>query len=611
MPLHIGAHCTPDGTVGFRVWAPKAGKAVLHLLSPEDELVPMEAEDRGYWYCRHKGSGPGTLYRYVFDDADERPDPASHFQPQGVHGPSAVVDHSAWEWTDSHWGCPPLSDMVIYEIHIGTFTAEGTFVAVIERLSELARFGVNAIEIMPVAQFPGNRNWGYDGASPYAAQNSYGGPGGLKKLVDSCHRQGIAVILDVAYNHLGPEGNYLWGIGPYFTDKYRTPWGDAVNFDGPYSDEVRNYFVGNALHWLKHYHIDALRLDAVHGIYDFSAHHVLKELSEAVDDFAKGDGKPRYLIAETDRSDPLTVTPRTEGGKGMDAQWADDFHHCVHSLLTGEKQGYYEDFGSLGQLEKAFREPFVYSGEYSAYRKRSHGRPGFGLPGERFVACIQNHDQVGNRMLGERLSSLVPFEAAKLAAGTLLTAPYIPLLFMGEEYAEHAPFQYFVSHGDQELCRAVSEGRRKEFASFAWEGEVPDPTDPQAFERSKLHWERRTGDGHSHMLAFYTRMLELRRNHPALQLPRKGAVETLCYEEQKVLVVKRWAGDTGVLSIFHYAEAPVQIRLPEGVEVTERLIDSTMAQWRGPGTSLPEKPQPAQECTVPGYCCALYEIRGR
>ena len=610
MSFHVGAQCRSDGTVEFRLWAPAAGKAALHLLSPEDRLLPMAPEGRGYRQCRLQGPGPGTLYRFVLDDTDERPDPASQFQPQGVHGPSAVVNHAAWEWTDGGWICPPLAELVIYEIHVGTFTAEGTFVAIVERLPELIRLGINAIELMPVAQFPGERNWGYDGASPYAAQNTYGGPGGLKKLVDCCHGQGIAVILDVVYNHLGPEGNYLWGIGPYFTDKYRTPWGDAVNYDGPYSDEVRNYFVGNALHWLEHYHVDALRLDAVHGIYDFSAHHILEELSEAVNEWARRDGKPRYLIAETDRSDPLTVTPREQGGKGMDAQWADDFHHCVHTLLTGEKRGYYEDFGALGQLEKAFREPFVYSGEYSAYRKRSHGRSARGLPGERFVVCIQNHDQVGNRMAGERLGSLVSFEAAKLAAGTLLSAPYVPLLFMGEEYAEEAPFQYFVSHEDPELYRAVSEGRHKEFSSFGWEHNVPEPTDQQTFRRSKLRWDLRTQDGHRHMLAYYRRMLELRRNHPALRLPVRGPIETRCYEKEKVLMVTRWAEGLGVLCIFHYDDSPVVIRLPEGIASPVRLVDSTTEQWRGPGASLPEKPHPGQECTVPGYCCALYEIRG-
>ncbi len=376
--------------------------------------------------------------------------------------------------------------MIMYELHAGTFIPEGTFDAVIPGLDHLKDLGINATDIMPVAQFPGERNWGYDGVYPFAVQNSYGGPDGLKRIVNECHTKGIAVILDVIYNHLGPEGNYLRDYGPYFTDRYKTPWGQAINFDGPYSNEVRNFFIENALSWLKNYHIEGLRIDAIHGIYDMSAQPFLPELAERVEEFSQQEGRKFYLIAESDLNNSYALRPRDSGGSGLDALWCDDFHHALHTLLTGETDGYYVDFGKIGHLVKSFREGFVYSGQYSAFRKRNHGNSSADIPPDRFVVFSQNHDQTGNRLKGERLSSLVSFESLKLAAGVVLLSPYIPLIFMGEEYGETAPFLFFISHSDPELIKAVRQGRKDEFKTFNWKDEPPDPQDIETFMRSKL-----------------------------------------------------------------------------------------------------------------------------
>jgi maltooligosyltrehalose trehalohydrolase len=376
----------------------------------------MEHEERGYHAAILDDVEPGSFYLYRLDGEKERPDPASRFQPGGVHAPSQVVDPE-FAWEDSCWHGVPLKDYIIYEIHIGTFSAEGTFEAVIPRLDELKNLGLTALELMPVNQFPGDRNWGYDGVHPFAVQNSYGGPDGLKTLVNACHARGLAVVLDVVYNHLGPEGNCFHDFGPYFTRRYRTPWGDAINFDGPNSDEVCRFFIENALYWVSEFHFDALRIDPVHAILDFSAYPFLQELGRAVHEAAEQLDRKIYLIAESDLNDPRLVSHPEAGGYGLDAQWNDDFHHTLHTLLTGERTGYYQDFGQIRHLVKAFRDGFVNSGGYSSYRKRRHGNSSKHIPAHRFVVFSQNHDQVGNRMHGERLSRLVSFEALKLAAG--------------------------------------------------------------------------------------------------------------------------------------------------------------------------------------------------
>ena len=441
--ITLGATYLGNGKTRFEVWAPLASRVDLHILSPKDRIVAMEPRARGYHEIVADKVAPGSRYFYRFNDK-ERPDPASRFQPEGVHGPSEVVK-TDFRWQDRNWFGPELKDYVIYELHVGAFTPEGTFDAIIPRLEYLKELGITAVELMPVAQFPGARNWGYDGVAPFAPQNSYGGPEGLKQLVDACHENGLAVVLDVVYNHLGPEGNYLGEFGAYFTDRYHTPWGWAVNFDGPDSDEVRKYFIQNALYWVGEFHIDALRLDAVHAILDHSPRPFLLELGEAVHREAGRIHRRIYLMPESADNDARLLRARELGGFALDAQWNDDFHHCLHVLLTGERSGYYEDYSRVDQLAKSFRQGFVYSGEYSGFRKRRHGSPAGDIPAERFVVFSQNHDQVGNRMFGDRLCRLAGFEGAKLAAGAVLLSPFVPLLFMGEEYGETAPFPWHAS----------------------------------------------------------------------------------------------------------------------------------------------------------------------
>ena len=450
----LGAIYLGDGRCSFRVWAPRAQQVEVRIVAPGQRIIPLRRDERGYHEVVAESVDPGTRYFYRLDGESERPDPASRFQPEGVHGPSQVVD-SRFSWGDAGWFGLPLRDYIIYELHVGTFTGEGTFAAVVTHLEQLKELGITVLELMPVAQFPGSRNWGYDGTYPFAVQNSYGGPDGLKHLVSACHQRGLAVVLDVVYNHLGPEGNYLGDFAPYFTDRYRTPWGPAVNFDGAHSDEVRRFFIENALSWVTEFHVDGLRIDAVHAILDFSAKPFLQELAEAVHAQAERLNRRIYLIPESDLNDTRLIRAPEVGGFGLDAQWNDDFHHALHTLLTGERTGYYEDFGEIRHLVKGFREGFVYSGEYSPYRRRRHGNSSRSLPAHRFVVFAQNHDQVGNRLRGDRLSHLVSLEALKLAAGVILLSPFIPLLFMGEEYGEIAPFEYFVSHSDPGLIEAV------------------------------------------------------------------------------------------------------------------------------------------------------------
>ena len=455
----------------------------------------MQALEFGYWQTWVANVKPGTRYKFALQDGPERPDPASMHQPMGVHEASEVVDHHAFAWTDSSWPGLPLEQYIIYELHTGTFTPQHTFEGIIQKLDYLVDLGITAIELMPVAAFPGSRNWGYDGVYPFAVQESYGGPEGLKKLVNACHVKGLAVVLDVVYNHMGPEGNYLNDFGPYFTGKYNTPWGKALNFDDAGCDGTRNFFIQNALMWFREYHIDALRLDAVHAIIDLSAKHFLLELAEAVNELSLETGRKFYLIAESDLNDVQVINPPAKGGFGMDAQWCDDFHHALHALTTGETDGYYEDFGKLEDLEKVFNEAFVYSGIYSAHRKKTFGSNASQHPARQFVVCMQNHDQVGNRMLGERLPALVSFPMLKLAAAAYLLSPYLPMLFMGEEYGETNPFLYFISHTDPELVKAVQEGRKKEFKAFKWAGNIPDPQSEETFLSSCLSWNYHEGQG--------------------------------------------------------------------------------------------------------------------
>lgn len=587
MSFPLGATCVGEGRCHFLVWAPGAERVEAHIVGPSERTLVMEPKERGYHEVLAEGVVPGTKYYYRLDGVNERPDPVSYFQPEGVQGPSEVVDLN-FEWNDTGWQGLGLADYIIYELHVGTYTQDGTFKSVIPHLDGVCELGVTAIELMPIAQFPGDRNWGYDGAFPFAVQNSYGGPAGLQALVDACHARGLAVVLDVVYNHIGPEGNYLAEFGPYFTDTYRTPWGQAINFDGPGSDEVRRYFIENALYWTKNFHIDALRLDAIHAIVDPSARPILEELGAAVHRQARQLNRNILVIAESDRNDSRIIRGREVGGYGLDAQWSDDFHHALHTLLTQERNGYYSDFGEVEQLAKAYREGFVYSGQYSKYRKRIHGNPSRGLPYERFVVFAQNHDQVGNRMLGDRLSTLVSFEAQKVAAGVLLLSPFIPLLFMGEEYGETAPFRYFVSHSDPGLIEAVRKGRQEEFAAFGWAGQIPDPQSAETFRCCKLNHGQKSEGDHEALFNFVRELIRLRRKLPALSRNGQDEMEAIAFEREKLLWVRRWRGNHQAVMIINLGSESATAVFPFPKACFRKILASADPRWNGRGSECPD-----------------------
>jgi maltooligosyltrehalose trehalohydrolase len=510
--MRYGANVN-GGTTEFRVWAPKAKRVRLQIVGAGES--EMQREPDGSW-SMEAGAQAGDCYFYLVDDSKPLPDPVSRLLPETVHGPSQIVDPETFAWSDADWRGIALRDCVFYELHVGTFTPEGTFDAVIPRLADLRRLGVTAIELMPVGAFPGTRGWGYDGVSPYAVQASYGGPEGMKRLVDAAHRAGLAVFQDVVYNHLGPEGNYLRLFGPYFTDRYQTPWGEAINYDGPDAAGVRTYFLENALYWIREYHMDGLRLDAVHTIHDGSPKHVLAELTERVDALAGELKREVVVVAESDANDAQLVRPRQRGGYGLDAVWSDDFHHALHAYFTGERRGYYQDFGREEQIVQALAEGFVYQGEMFQYWGKPRGTVPHDMGLEQHVINLQNHDQVGNRALGERMSMLVLRGVRKLGTALLLLAAETPLLFMGEEYDEERPFLFFTNFGDPALRKAVGEGRRNEFKEFGF-ADTPDPEDPKTFERSKLEWPVASGqwsdENKREMWEWHQRLLELRRTY--------------------------------------------------------------------------------------------------
>ncbi len=594
--LSLGAQYLGSGECRFEVWSPRANRVEVHVVSPRDRLVPLVPHGRGYFEAQVGGIEPGTRYFYRLDGENEFPDPASRYQPDGVHRASAVVDPS-FPWTDSSWAGIALADYLTCEIHVGTFSREGTFEGIIPFLDDFNDLGVTALELMPVAQFPGSRNWGYDGVHPFAVQNSYGGPAGLRKLVDACHRKGLAVILDVVYNHLGPEGNYLANFGPYFTDRYRTPWGEAVNFDGPDSDEVRRLFVENAVYWIREFHIDALRLDAVHAVYDFSAKPFFQELATAVSIEGERLGRSAYTIAESSLNDSRILQSADSGGWGIDAQWCDDLHHAIHRTLTGEKDGYYQDFEGFSDLVKAYRHGFVYEGQYSRFRRRRHGNSARHLDPRRIVVCSQNHDQVGNRMLGERLTGLLDDPAVpRLAAALVLLSPYQPLLFMGEEYGETSPFQYFVSHGDPDLVAAVREGRKNEFAHFQWEGEIPDPQSEETFERAKLNHHLRDEPRHRDLREFYRELIRIRRTSPAYRFATREQTETRVLLEDAVMSFRIWVDTETLLAVFNILPEMVAIPNPLRGENWQVILDSSTQKDSG-GRHLRNGDGPMEEGT--------------
>jgi maltooligosyltrehalose trehalohydrolase len=605
--LALGANIVADGSCSFLVWAPWAEDVMLQIEGPRPRQIQMRVMGNGYFHCSTSAAAQ-TRYFYLLDGKKTRPDPASRYQPQGVHGPSQVYCDS-FEWTDLGWPGLPLPEAVFYELHVGTFTPEGTLDAIIDRLPSLKSLGITLIELMPIAQFPGDRNWGYDGVYPYAVQNSYGGPVALKRLVNACHHAGIGMALDVVYNHLGPEGNYLSDFGPYFTDRYKTPWGNAVNFDDSYSNEVRRFFIENALYWITEFHVDALRLDAIHAIVDLSTKRFLEELTERVAELSRRLGRKVHIIAENDRNDARSLAPREAGGFGLDSQWNDDFHHAVHALVTGEREGYYQDFGTIDHLAQACREGFVYSGQYSAFRRRHHGSVSADTPYYQFVVFGQNHDQVGNRAQGERLSQLVSFETLKLVAGVVLLSPFIPLLFMGEEYGEFSPFLYFVSHEDSNLIEKVRQGRRQEFEHFGWQGEVPDPASPDTFMRSKLHWEEREQEHGQHraLLLFYTELLRLRKAIPALSNPSKANTKVAVFEPN-ALIIERWHEQDRVAIFYNFGTGPISIRCSLAAGVWEKQLESSDEKWNGPRSSAPASSGNQVSLEVEGRSLVLFRL---
>ncbi|MCU0977745.1 MAG: malto-oligosyltrehalose trehalohydrolase [Pirellulaceae bacterium] len=581
-----GAFRSANGEVTWRVWAPFSPSVTL-VTWPEtgQTETDMNAVGDGCFACRLSQVPEGLRYAYRLADGHEYPDPASRWQLEGVHRPSAVFFPDAFAWSDEAWHGIARQDLAIYELHVGTFTPEGTLAAIIPRLSGLRDLGVTALEIMPVAQFPGQRNWGYDGVHPGAVQNSYGGPQGLQALVNAAHEADLAVILDVVYNHLGNEGNYLGKFGPYFTHRYQTPWGQAVNFDGPDGEPVRRFFVDNARQWVRDFHVDGLRLDAVQTIFDHGAHHILAEIQEAVQEEARAAGRIVQLIAESDQNDVRIIDPPDRGGYGLDAVWSDDFHHSVHALLTGQRDGYYEDFGEPWQVAKAFESVFVYDGCYSVHRRRRHGSRVEHRDRSQFVVCIQNHDQVGNRAAGDRLGSLVTTPAQRLACGLLLLSPCIPLLWMGEEYGETRPFPFFCSFGDPQLVEAVRRGRRAEFAdlAFQWGGDIPDPQSPETFASAGLSWSWPDGSPQAGIRNLYRDLLAARRRWPPLR-GRSPAVARLVpvqdfHGDERVLLALQRGSDGELLACANLT--PLELPLAVDVGGRRRLLSTEDQRYGG------------------------------
>jgi len=607
-----GAHLLDGQGCEFLVWAPYANRVVFEQQAPVVRSLPMHDAGKGNWHLLLDDVTAGSDYFYRIDNGEQRPDPASAHQPAGVHGPSRVVNHAAFAWSDQAWQGIPQEQLVIYELHVGSFSPAGTFDAIIPRLAALAELGITAIELMPVGQFPGTRNWGYDVAFPFAVQHSYGGPQGLKRLIDACHGHGLGVILDVVYNHFGPEGNYLHEFGPYLTDRYATPWGEAINFDGPDNGGVRRYFIENALYWFDKYHVDILRLDAVHAIHDASELTFLQELAAEVARFGHRSGRPRLLIAESDDNDARLIRSPKSGGYGLDGHWNDDFHHALHALLTEESHLYYQDFDTTDHLAKAFHEGFVYTGQYSRYRQRHHGSSTAECHGRQLVVFSQNHDQIGNRPAGERLITLAGFEAAKLAAAAVMLAPCIPLIFMGEEYGEDAPFLYFVDFTDEQLNAAVRDGRNEDFREVPGKGATPPPADtPEALRHSRLDWDKHHTGRSKVMHEFYRTLLRLRRKEPALASLDMQGVETLVLPGQELLILQRNTSPRPLLGLLNFNHHETCLNLPCQPGTWRKLIDSADPCWLGPGTQLPDPAIGSAKIYMAPLSAALYALEYR
>jgi maltooligosyltrehalose trehalohydrolase len=574
----IGTYHKGDKT-NIRVWAPHAETVEIHINT--GITIPLHAEERDYWAAHDIPLQPGDRYMFVMN-GKEFPDPVSLSQPEGVHASSEMIDVSLFRWNDDQWVNPPLEEYIFYELHTGTFTGEGTFGAIEKKLDHLKELGITAIELMPVAAFPGNRNWGYDGVFPFAVHEAYGGANGLQSLIDLCHRKEIAVVLDVVYNHLGPEGNYLEAYGPYFTDKYKTPWGNAINFDDAHSDAIRTYFIENALMWFRDFHIDALRLDAVHAIKDLGAVHFLEELRRCTDELSAFTGKTYYLIAECDLNDPKFIRPVNENGYGMHAQWTDEFHHALRVTAGQDRTGYYSDFNGIAHLAKSYKDAYVYDGQYSAHRQKTFGKKTSNA-GQQFVVFSQNHDHVGNRMLGERSSSLVSYNMQKLMAAAVVVSPYLPLLFMGEEWGATQPFLYFVSHTDPELAEAVRQGRKKEFKEFHTEGEAPDPMSEDSFMQSKLQWEERKGS-QDVLLNYYKTLIKFRKHFLPLRLFTRQQLEVTGNQLTQNLMLHRWHDNRHVYCFMNFSPQNQPLVLPTSHTLWHKQLDSSSPEWKGNST---------------------------
>jgi len=588
----IGLNFNDDGAAEIWLWAPDSAAVMVHV---KEHQYPLELcmQNFGYWYLKTDKIKP--LDEYAFElvaakksEADQvnetpktLPDPAALLQNNGLSGCSNAFNLKNFKWADQDWKSPKLKDFIIYELHTGTFTPGGDFSSIHAKLDYLVDLGITAIEIMPVAQFPGTRNWGYDGVYPFAVQNSYGGPHELQNLVNTCHQKGLAVILDVVYNHFGPEGNYFAEFGPYFTDKYHTPWGSAINFDDAGCDAVRTFFIENALMWFRDFHIDALRLDAVHAIKDFSPKHILAEIKTYTEQLSEFTGKSYKLIAELDLNDNRYINPIEQGGYGMDAQWIDEFHHALRVSAGQVQNGYYSDFNGIEHLAKSYNDAYVYDGQYSAHRQRKFGVPATNNPGEQFVVFSQNHDQVGNRMLGERSSQLVSFEMLKVLAGAVFCAPFLPMVFMGEEWAESNPFQFFISHSDEALIEAVRSGRKAEFAAFHNEGETPDPQAEATFNRSKLDWTKTTEGKHKLMLAYYKKLIKIRKQNPALNTLNRANSQAKAIADKKVIILKRQVLDQQIIAVLNFSAAQQSLHVDDFTGNWKLLMNSAAPEFAG------------------------------
>ena len=604
--MRIGSHYVNGEGTSFCVWAPFRSTVEVHLVAPEQKRIPMKRNDSGYWVATATGVEPGAEYFYLLDGRVDRPDPASRRQPRGVHGPSEVVRPNDIYIDDDGYRPPTLTDLVLYELHIGTFTPDGTLDAAREKLPYLRDLGISGVELMPVAHFPGQRNWGYDGVYPFAVHTAYGGAAAFARFVEAAHYYGIAVFLDVVYNHLGPEGNYLSDFGPYLTKYYSTPWGAALNFDDEHSDHVRGFFIENLRFWLEDLHVDGLRLDAVRAMLDTSAVHILSELSAEAERISIQTGRKRILIAESLMNDSRVITSRERGGLGLQYEWLDDMHHALHAKLTGERTGYYIDFGDTESLRRAFADAYVLSRTYSHYRKRTFGNSAEQCAPRQFVVYAHNHDQIGNRPHGDRLASLLDLETLKLLAGSIILGPYTPMIFMGEEYGETAPFQYFVSHSDPGLIESIRTGRRKEFRAFFEESDEPDPQSRVSFDRSRIDLSKHSGSERGRILhAYYREIIRLRHEvaamppdeptiravlgspedrpagHDPYAIPLRARLSVESTDD--IVAISRATAEGLIVLLLNFSDTDTEAEFAREESFFRVLFDSSDERWGGPG----------------------------